>query len=84
MAQPQAHDMQRLRWQCRRGMLELDYLLEAYLERHFAHDEPEQQTTFLTLLNQPDPILQAWLIGQERPDDTGLQSLVDVIRLMRV
>ena len=78
------YDWQRLHWQCRRGMLELDYLLEAYLEQYFLGSEPEQQAVFIQLLSMPDPVLQAWLIGHDRPDDADLLELVTRIRGMRI
>jgi antitoxin CptB len=33
---PDATELRRLRWQCRRGLLELDLALEKFFERHAA------------------------------------------------
>ena len=55
--------MRRLRWQCRRGMLELDWLLEAYLERAYPTAPPAERADFEALLGLQDPLLQAWLLS---------------------
>jgi antitoxin CptB len=53
---------QRLRWQCRRGMLELDYVLENYLEQQYSNASGEEQALFARLLQCQDPELQAWIL----------------------
>jgi antitoxin CptB len=52
----------RLQWRCRRGMKELDLLLEAYLRHRYPHAPGEEQRAFERLLEQPDPDLAAWLL----------------------
>ena len=39
-------DSNRLRWAARRGMLELDLLLNGFLDHGYARLTPEQQTVF--------------------------------------
>ena len=46
---------EQLRWQCRRGMLELDFVLERYLDSHFDQVDPEEQVQFQALLSTQDP-----------------------------
>ncbi len=62
-------------------MLELDILLEQFIqhERH-ADLNSEQLTLFTWLLEQPDPILLGWLTGKEDPDDAAVAALVTLIR----
>lgn len=56
----------RLRWMCRRGMLELDVIFERFLDRHgFEKLSAADQALFLDLLEQPDPVLYSWLLGYE-------------------
>jgi len=70
----------RLRWQCRRGMLELDLLLEAFLDAGYEGlDEPDKKA-FVDLLGQPDQLLLDWLIGHARPEDGEVGRLVDIVR----
>lgn len=61
-------DLAKIRWQCRRGMLELDILLERFLNKHFENLTESEKKLFIQLLEQPDPTLYAWLMGYETPD----------------
>lgn len=47
-------ELNRLRWQCRRGLLELDLLLERFLERHRDRLQGEHLSSFRTLLAYAD------------------------------
>lgn len=70
----------RLRWQCRRGMRELDVLLSAYLERDYAHAPGEQKAAFERLLALSDPELAGYLLGGRQPSDPELRRVVTDIR----
>lgn len=72
-----------LRWRCRRGMKELDVVLERWLAAgHPGADESSLAATE-RLLDAPDPQLAGWLLGVERPADPALRSLVDAILAVR-
>ena len=77
-------ELERLRWQCRRGLLELDYLLEAFLEREYPQADEAERAAFVELLHCDDPDLQLWLLGDQRPADPALVALVERMRAMRV
>jgi len=66
----------RLRWRSRRGMRELDVLLQRYLDRRYASASQEEQHAFEALLELPDPELFAYVVKREQPSDP---RLVDVI-----
>lgn len=69
-------ELGRLRWQCRRGMLELDLIFTDFLDhRYAALDEPARRT-FRRLLEQPDTLLLRWLHGDGRPDDAELAEFI--------
>ncbi|WPL13236.1 MULTISPECIES: FAD assembly factor SdhE [Thiorhodovibrio] len=72
--------MHRLRWQCRRGMLELDLLLSGFLEQGYAQLSQAQQADFVRLLEFQDQVLQHWLIGRGLPDDPAMRTLVERIQ----
>lgn len=72
--------VERLRWQCRRGLLELDYLLENFLERRYPRLPDEQKLCFVQLLKEPDPVLQAWVMGSESPDDPAFREIIELLR----
>ena len=64
-------EVAQLRWQCRRGMLELDYVLERYLETHYRNVDSNERALFRELLTAQDPELQAWLLNGVAHDDPG-------------
>jgi len=70
----------RLRWKCRRGMLELDLVLLPFLEQHYDALTSEQKRTFETLLEEQDPTLQSWFMRQVVPEDKEMAAMVDYIR----
>lgn len=70
----------RLEWHCRRGMLELDLILQRFLEKGLEHLSDEQISVFDSLLSHTDPELFAWLMGHEDPQDKGLAEIVTFIR----
>ena len=59
--------LRRLRWQCRRGLLELDILFLRFLEQRYPALSAAQQGCFRGLLDQSDQTLLAWLHGQQEP-----------------
>ncbi len=67
----------RLRWQCRRGMRELDVVLERWLDERYPSARDDERQAFRALLEAQDPQLVAWLFGRERPGDPGVAALVD-------
>ena len=75
--------MSRLAWQCRRGMRELDELLQRYLIQHYAQASGSEQRAFEQLLQSQDPELQAYLLSDVEPRDPELQRVVRAIRRPR-
>jgi antitoxin CptB len=69
-------ELRRLRWQCRRGMLELDLLLNRFLESGYNKLSEEGKADFLRLLSYQDQILQDWLIGQAIPAEPAMRDLI--------
>jgi antitoxin CptB len=54
----------KLQWRCRRGMRELDMVLERFLELDFPQLEAEMREAFTLLLDASDPDLYDWLLGR--------------------
>ena len=71
---------ERIRWRCRRGMLELDLVLSAFLERHFASLEPRSLNALQTLLERPDPELLDFVMGHANPAAPEERELVALMR----
>ena len=76
----EAAELRRLRWRCRRGMRELDRLLERYLDRAWPAASERERDVFLRLLDSEDDRLWRWFLGHERPPDADLEHLVQQIR----
>ena len=54
----------RLLWRCRRGMKELDVLLERFARSMLPGASAEQRALFARFLELPDPVLADYLLGQ--------------------
>jgi antitoxin CptB len=73
-------DLARLRWRCRRGLLELDVLFKDFLDRRYGSLDEAEREAFDRLLDRADQQLLAWFYGQQSPDDEELARLVLKIR----
>jgi len=72
--------MERLRWRCRRGLLELDLTLQNFLQQGYPGLTPAEREAFDKLLATPDNILLAYVQGSENPSDSEMRQLVTKIR----
>ena len=71
----QSEPYRRLRWQCRRGLLELDLLFTRFLDERYAQLNDSEREAFQELLKQPDHSLLAWMQGNELAP-SGLQNIL--------
>lgn len=71
----------KLTWHCRRGMLELDLILQRFLAHQVDTLTDTQIDLFERLLTAQDPDLYAWLMGYETPVDKELRDIVAYIQL---
>lgn len=72
----QAQSLSRLRWQCRRGMRELDVLMTRWLERDWALASSAERTAFQQLLALQDPELAEYLLRGERHPDPVTATVI--------
>ncbi len=72
-------ELDRVRWHCRRGLLELDLILEKFNRNHLASLSSEQLEEFKELLELPDNDLLDLVMGRAELVD-GRSS--DVLRLL--
>jgi antitoxin CptB len=70
----------RLRWRCRRGVKELDVLLERFLARHLTRLSPAQVATLSRLLDASDPDLMDWVLERQPPPDAAYVPLLKMLR----
>jgi len=57
----------RLRWRTRRGLRELDLMLQRYLSDHYPTASAADQKAFAELLEQNDADILDWLLGRADP-----------------
>lgn len=70
----------RLYWQCRRGMLELDYLLQNFYRCCIDKLSPDELQSFESLLQCADAQLLEYLLGHSVPVDSAMAHVVRKIR----
>ena len=75
-----ATELNRLRWRCRRGLLENDLVLARFLERHGAALDRERLAALDELLALPDPELWALVSGQQQYEEPRLAAMVAMLR----
>ncbi|MGD2054820.1 MAG: succinate dehydrogenase assembly factor 2 [Gammaproteobacteria bacterium] len=76
----QAAEYAELKWRCRRGMLELDILLNTYLDRTYDTMSQQQGTVFTAVLDYPDQVLLDLLLGNMQSNDTEVNRLISAIQ----
>ena len=69
----------RLKWACRRGMLELDVLFIPFVEEAYDDLAAKDQRTFERLLTEQDPDLFSWVMGHKVCEDSELNAMVQFI-----
>ena len=70
----------KIKWRCRRGMLELDLILGEFVDKHLEQLTDEQIERFELLLQSNDPDIYAWLMGYAEPVNKELGEIVEFIR----
>jgi antitoxin CptB len=70
----------RLRWRSRRGMLELELMLQPFVTEHLDGLTAGEATCFARLLEHDDWDLFDWIQGRAAPPDDDLAELVARIR----
>jgi len=69
-----------LKWRCRRGMLELDILLNGYLDKNYNTMSKQQGDIFSEVLDYPDQVLFDLLLGNMQSSDARVNRLVSEIQ----
>ena len=69
-----------LRWRCRRGMLELDLMLQAFVEKQVATLSHDELVIFDRLLDYPDQVLLELFLNQTQSSDKEISQFVKRIR----
>jgi len=70
--------IERMRWRCRRGLLELDIVLGRFIQ-HYASLDSQQKIAFDTLLDMPDTELWDMIGGKLPAADEAQRALIALI-----
>ena len=70
-------------WQCRRGMLELDLLLNNFITKAVDALNLQERKSFELLLSYPDQTLLDLLLGNAVSSDDKISAVVEKIRSTR-
>lgn len=71
---------ERLQWQCRRGMRELDEMLQGFLDGGYEDLNQQGQHSFEQLLKYQDAVLLDCFMGRMMPMDKDIADVVARIR----
>ncbi len=73
--------LERVRWRCRRGLLELDIVLGRFVERHYSMLDEAGRAAFDALLDVPDTELWDMITAKRAVPQPGPQrAVLELIR----
>ena len=75
-------ELERVRWRCRRGLLELDIVLGRFVEQHYAGLDETQQAAFDVLLDMPDTVLWDMIASRKEAAQGEQQALLEKLRVV--
>lgn len=79
-----ARTLSRLRWRCRRGLLENDLFVERFFARHEATMTATQAHALQALMDLPDNDLLDLLLARREPQgELARPEVLEVLALMR-
>ena len=76
--------LSKLRWRCRRGLLENDLFIEKFFDRHASRLTVRQAEALGVLMDLSDNDLLDLLLGRKQPQDTLAQEdVINVLGMLR-
>ena len=73
-------EFERARWRCRRGMLELDIVLQRFMNRYYADLDAQELAHFERLLSLADNDLWDLITGRKVNDDHQWLSILELLQ----
>jgi succinate dehydrogenase flavin-adding protein (antitoxin of CptAB toxin-antitoxin module) len=73
-------ELHRIRWHCRRGLLELDLVLGKFLDRCLAALQPSEREAFKRLLEHSDNDLWDLVCGHQQVQDEVERRVLEHLR----
>jgi antitoxin CptB len=72
--------LERARWRCRRGLLELDLTLQRFVDEHYVSLGEAERRQFETLLDLSDNDLWDMIALKKKPGDTRLLYVLSLLQ----
>lgn len=72
-------ELRRMRWAARRGMLELDLVLEPFVAARYEALDERDRALFRRLMECEDQDLFSWFMQRGEPDDEELAGIVRTV-----
>ena len=66
-------------WRCRRGIREMDLLLQRFVSRHYKDLTDEQKQSFSSLLDEADLDIMDWIMGRKPAPTKEYRNLIKLI-----
>lgn len=73
-------EFERARWRCRRGLLELDIVLQRFMDQHYRQLDQHELEQFERLLSLPDNDLWDLITARQVTTDDNLQQIVELLQ----
>ncbi|MDH5552863.1 MAG: succinate dehydrogenase assembly factor 2 [Nitrosomonas sp.] len=73
-------ELERARWRCRRGLLELDIILQRFMDEHYTQLNEEELLQFETLLSLSDNDLWDMIAAKKIVTDKGLEPVLHLLQ----
>ena len=75
-------ELDRVRWRCRRGMLELDIILQRFVDKHYTQLNEAELQQLDTFLNLPDNDLWDMITAKKEVGDVKLQPMLQLLQIV--
>jgi antitoxin CptB len=73
-------EFERARWRCRRGLLELDIILQRFMDQYYAQLDQQGLEQFERLLSLPDNDLWDLIAAKQINRDSDLQAVLELLQ----
>ena len=73
----------RLLWRCRRGIKEMDIILQEFINLSYDQLNDEDKNAFSKLLDEQDLDILNWIIGKDKPANDRLANIINIIKTSR-
>ena len=73
-------ELERARWRCRRGLLELDIILQRFMDEHYMQLDEAELQQFETLLSLSDNDLWDIIAAKKTVTDKGLEPVLHLLQ----